>query len=228
MHALSGGAFCITLEPVLALWDFHDSASPKPTDEQLAEALQLVDDDRLVLSGDRMVTLPAGMAIDLGGIAKGYIADKIAGLVQYRVSGAVLNFGGNVYVVGLKPNGSLFNVGIRDPQGDAEESLLVFSCSDTAVVTSGIYERYVEYDGVRYHHILDPETGSSAMNDLASATIVSESSLTADAIATVCMVLGSEKALAFLQENGYDGLLITRDNQVLTTENYPYQIRMMK
>ena len=215
----SGGAFSVTIAPVTALWDFTGGTQRMPTAEELAETLPLVGDSRMTL-GEDTVTLPAGMQIDLGGIAKGYIADRVAELVRGRVSGAVLNFGGNVYTVGEKPDGSAFRVGIRDPQGDEGSYRCVVEVHDDSVVTSGIYERFFELDGVRYHHILDPVTGISADSDLAGATIISHSSMEADAVATACIVKGSEGALELLDTLGLDGLLITRDGVVLTTEGF--------
>jgi len=129
----------------------------------------------------------------------------------------VLSFGGNVYVLGLKPDGTVFNVGIQDPDAATGDSLAVVSTTDFSVVTSGVYERFFEVDGVRYHHILDPQTGLPAHTDLTGATIVEKSSMTADALATACIVLGSEKAAAMLAENGCTGLLITADRRIITT-----------
>lgn len=214
------GAFSITIAPLTALWDFTGGTERMPTDEERLEKLPLVNDSLLRLEEGCMVTLPAGMEIDLGGIAKGYIADQIAAHIRDQVLGAILNFGGNVYVVGQKPDGSPFRVGIRDPLGPEGSSCAVVSVADISVVTSGIYERYFIRDNVRYHHILDPKTGSSAQTDLASATIVSESSMTADAMATACIVMGSEQALSYLSRCGADAVLILRDGTFLSTEGF--------
>ena len=140
--------------------------------------------------------------------------------IQGKVHGATLNFGGNVYAVGIKPDATPFRVGIRDPQGGENDSIAVVSVSDLSVVTSGIYERYFDLDGVRYHHILDPKTGISADSDLASATIVSKSSMTADAMATACIVMGKDQALSYLEAQGMDGVLITRDGTIFTTKDF--------
>ncbi len=227
IHDVSGGAFSITIAPVTALWDFTGGTQRMPTPEELAAALPLVDDSRLILGEEHTVTLPAGMSIDLGGIAKGYIADQAAALCRDRCSGAIINLGGNVYVVGLKPNGSAFRVGVRDPQGDESAIKCVVTVRDTSVVTSGIYERYFMREGIRYHHILDPQTGISADSDLAGVTVICTSSMEADAVATACIVLGSEGALALLNEMGLDGLLITREDRVITTPGFEnaYQLQ---
>ncbi|MBQ8161886.1 MAG: FAD:protein FMN transferase [Clostridia bacterium] len=220
ISASSGHAFSVTIAPVTELWDFTGGTQRMPDDDELAAALPLVDDEALELLGDSMVRLPDGMKVDLGGIAKGYIADRVADLCRDQVIGATLNFGGNVYAVGEKPGSAPFRVGIRDPQGGENSSIAVVSVKDISVVTSGIYERFFVKDGVSYHHILDPESGISAFTDLAGATIICTSSMDADAMATACIVMGREKALAYLQENGMDGLLIDRDNEIYTTPGF--------
>lgn len=209
---ITEGAFAVTIAPLTAMWDFTGGTQRMPTDEERLAALPLVDDSAIILGEGNTVTLPKGVQIDLGGIAKGYIADKVAEMVKDRASGAVLSLGGNVYVLGHKPDGTVFNVGIQDPDGPSP--IAVVSTTDISVVTSGIYERQFEKDGVIYHHILDPKTGLPSQSDLSSATIVARSSMDADALATALIVLGREKALQLMQEQGIQGVLITRDRQV--------------
>lgn len=235
LNRLTGGAFAITIAPLTAQWDFTGGTNRMPTDEERIAALPLVDDEQLTLGENNTVTLPDGMQIDLGGIAKGYIADQVAALVRGRCSGAMLNFGGNVYAVGTKPDGSAYRVGVQDPDDPNNSNPIgvfpvidrsavtsgpigVVSVIDRSVVTSGIYERGFTIDGVRYHHILSPWTGLPSDSDLASATIIAESSMDADALATACIVLGSEKALQLTQENGYPALMILRDGTVMMND----------
>ena len=202
LNRLTGGAFAITIAPLTAQWDFTGGTNRMPTDEER-----------------------------IGGIAKGYIADQVAALVRGRCSGAMLNFGGNVYAVGTKPDGSAYRVGVQDPDEpnssnptgvmsvtNSSGPIGVVSVIDRSVVTSGIYERGFTIDGVRYHHILSPWTGLPSDSDLASATIIAESSMDADALATACIVLGSEKALQLTQENGYPALMILRDGTVMMND----------
>ena len=221
ISAKSGGAFSITIAPISAMWDFTEGTKRMPSDEERLAALPLVDDSRIELLEDSKVRLPEGMMIDLGGIAKGYIADHIAALVRPRCSGAICNFGGNVYAIGSKPDGSAFRVGVRDPQSESGIKCLL-TVRDTSVVTSGIYERWFERDGVIYHHILNPSTGLSSDSDVAGATIIAESSMDADAFATACVVLGSEKAIQLLESLGLPGLIILRDGTILTTQDFPF------
>ena len=218
---LSGRAFTVSIAPVTSLWDFSHGTNRMPTEEERLAALPLVDDTRVRVT-DSTVTLEPGMEIDLGGIAKGYIADQIAALARGRVSGAILNFGGNTYVLGLKPDGSGFRIGVQDPWNDTGMPILAVTVTDLSVVTSGTYERHFEVDGVEYHHILDPQTGLPAETDLVSATIFSVSSMEADAMATACIVLGLEGALDLMEAQGYQGILITRDGQVIATEDFPW------
>lgn len=217
---ISDHDFSVTIAPLVAMWDFVNGTELMPTDAKRLAALPLVDDDKLMLGEDCTVTLPDGMSIDLGGIAKGYIADKIAEMVRGRVTGAMLNFGGNVYVVGHKQDGSAFRIGIQDPMNATGTTFAIVTLTDASVVTSGIYERYFIKDGVQYHHILDPETGISADSDLASATIILDSSMTADAYATACIVKGKDEALKMLEAQGLDAFLITREGEVALTKGF--------
>ena len=214
ISAMTGGAFSVTIAPLTAMWDFTGGTQRMPADEQRIAALPLVDDSAIILGENNTVTLPAGMEIDLGGIAKGYIADKVAEMLRGKASGVILSLGGNVYVLGLKPDGTTYNVGIQDPDGGSGSVLAVVNTTDCSVVTSGIYERKFEKDGVTYHHILDPVDGLPSRSDLASATIVAQSSMDADALATALIVLGREKALQLMADKGIEGVLITRDRQV--------------
>ena len=217
---MTGHAFSVTVAPLTALWDFTGGTQRMPTDEERLAALPLVDDDAMVLGDGFTVTMKPGMEVDLGGIAKGYIADKLAEKTAGRATGGTLNFGGNVYAVGVKPDGSDFRLGINDPFAPEQGIIGVITGHDITVVTSGTYERYFEKDGVRYHHILDPKTGISAQTDLVSVTIVGKSSMDADAFATACIVLGSEEALALLEEKQFDAVLVDQEGYIMLTEHF--------
>ncbi len=221
LSAMTDGAFSVTIAPLSALWDFTRGTRRMPTEAERLAALPLVDDQAIVLGADGAVTLPAGMQIDLGGIAKGYIADRVADLARGRCTCMVLSLGGNVYVTGQKSDGTYNTVGIQDPQKPTGTPLWVLFLRDISVVTSGTYERgFYGPDALWYHHILDPKTGTSARSDLASASFVLPSSMDADALATACIVMGSEKALALCQTHGLDAMFITRDGKTLTTNGF--------
>ena len=221
ISAATGGAFSITIAPLSAMWDFTDGTKRMPTDAERLAALPLVDDSAIALGEGNTVTLPAGMQVDLGGIAKGYIADQIAALLRPLCMGAIISLGGNTYVVGDKPDGSYNTIGVQDPFSTTGNLEGVLFCKNISVVTSGTYERgFAGEDGKWYHHILDPKTGLPAETDLVSATLVLTSSMTADALATAFIVAGSERALSLATELGVDALFITSDGRTLATEGF--------
>ncbi len=216
---LSGGAFDITMRPVTALWDF--STQTVPDSAVLAEAVSMVDYRRLTVA-DTTVTLPTG-ALEPGGIAKGYIADRLCDLLRAGgATSALIDLGGNIVVLGKKGKTD-WRVGIKDP-ADTAELCAVVSGSDLSVVTSGIYERGFTKDGVRYHHLLSPETGMPVQNELASVTIVSKSSVQADALSTACFVLGEEQGMALAASlDGVEALFVRRDGTMRATAGLSYE-----
>ena len=189
-----------------------------PDAEKIARAAKLVDYTKLELEGNT-VRLPAGMMIDPGGIAKGYIADSVkAWLMDKGVRHAILSFGGNVVGIGTKPDGSDWKVGIQDIDKATGEYMLVSRNNGGSTVTSGIYERGFDLDGVRYHHLLSTETGWPVQNELASVTIFSDSSMLGDALSTTAFVLGTEEGTRLIESlEGIEALFIARDRTVTMT-----------
>ena len=215
---LSGGAFDVTIAPVSTLWDFTSGANTVPDAGTIAEAAEKVDYRKIRIDGNN-VTLPAGMMIDLGGIAKGYIADAVkAKLEAAGISSAILSFGGNIVGIGEKPDGSAWRVGIQDIDEPTGTSMMVTFNYGGSTVTSGIYERGFEADGTYYHHILSSETGWPVQNELASVTIFSESSMLGDALATAAFALGTEKGGRLIENlDGIEALFVARDRSVTGT-----------
>ena len=213
--ALSGGAFDVTIAPVSTMWNFTGENPVLPDAEEIAQAAERVDYTKLTEEGNT-VTLPAGMMIDLGGIAKGYIADRIKAYLEERgVKNAILSFGGNIVAIGLKPDGTEWKVGIQDIDRPTGEYMLVARNTGGSTVTSGIYERGFDLDGIRYHHLLSPETGWPVQNELASVTIFSESSMEGDALSTAAFVLGTEAGLRLIESlEGVEAVFIARDRTV--------------
>lgn len=218
VSSLSGGLFDVTIAPVSTLWDFTSGAAVLPDADAIAEAAERVDISKLTVEGNA-VTLPAGMMIDLGGIAKGYIADAVKGYLEGRgVRSAILSFGGNIVAIGQKPDGTCWKVGIQDIDRPTGEYMLVAKNFGGSTVTSGIYERGFDLDGVRYHHILDPGTGWPIQNELASVTIFSDSSMWGDALATGAFALGTEKGAAMIEAlEGIEAVFIARDRTATYT-----------
>ena len=221
---LSGGVFDVTIAPVSTLWDFTSGTAVLPDADVLAEAAKLVDYTKIVLEGNT-VTLPAGMMIDLGGIAKGYIADRVKAYLEERgVEHAILSFGGNVVAIGTKPDGQEWVVGIQDIDAPTGEAMLKTRMGGGSIVTSGIYERNFEVDGIWYHHLLDPATGWPVQNELASVTIRSESSMEGDAVSTAAFVLGKEEGMRLVESlEGFEAIFIERDRTVTGTSGANYE-----
>ena len=212
---MSGGAFDISIAPASTLWDFTSGEAVLPDAAKLAEAAARVDYTQVRLEGNT-VTLPEGMMIDLGGIAKGYIADRVKEYLEERgTEHAILSFGGNIVAIGKKPDGTDWKVGIQDIDKPTGAYMLVAANRGGSTVTSGIYERGFELDGVYYHHLLNPKTGWPEQNELASVTILSESSMEGDALATAAFILGTEKGLELINSlEGIEAVFIARDRGV--------------
>ena len=213
---LSGGAFDLTIESVSALWDFKADKPTVPSSDAIAQAVSHVDYTKVDIQ-DNTVTLEDPEAgIDLGAIAKGYIADQVKTYLKKQgIKHAIINLGGNVDVIGTKPDGSKYNIGIQKPFDESGEAITSVQLKDQTVVTSGIYERYFKKNGKLYHHILDPRTGYPCENNLYSVSIITDSSTKADALSTTCFLLGYEKGMELIQSmDGVEAIFITDDEKV--------------
>lgn len=216
------GAFNVAMEPLMELWGFTSGNYQIPKEEELAEKLALTDASKVTVEEEnREISLETeGMKIDLGGIAKGYTSEKLMEIFEEQgLTSAMVSLGGNVQVLGKKPDGSLWRVAIQNPDSD-EAYLGVLETSDKAVITSGGYERYFEENDVVYHHILDPETGYPADNGYVSVTIVSEDGSLADALSTALFVMGPEKAELYWKEHSdsFDAIFLTTEGELAVTE----------
>lgn len=201
----SNGAFDITIAPLSILWNFQGENPTVPPEEEISALVKEVDYTKVHVEGNS-ITLDAPVkAIDLGGIAKGYIADKVDDFLETNnVTSAIINLGGNIYTVGTKPDGGNFNIGIQDPSKTDGSILGYVAVSNKSIVTSGSYERYFIQDGKRYHHILNPSTGYPVENGLSSVTIISDESIDGDALSTTCFVLGKDEGMKLI--NNLDGI----------------------
>ncbi len=203
---LSGGKFDITIYPVSSLWDFNNNVIPSRN--EIAEALKNVDYQSIEINGNNINL--NGKKIDLGGIAKGYIADR---LLEYfkenEVPEGIIDLGGNLVVFGERD----YTVGIKQPFSDGIAAKI--KLRNKTVVTSGTYERYIKKGDVLYHHILDKSTGYSCNSDLASATIISDLSFDADALSTVCILSGLDKARELIEGiNNTEAIFIDTDGKL--------------
>jgi len=215
------GAFNILIGNVMDLWGFGTENPAVPTEEALVEALTRTDYHKIVLDEkNSTIYLPEkGMVIDLGGVAKGYATDKaVAALKDLGIENALINAGGNVYVLGKRADGTPWKVGVRDPQ-DPEEIKKVLQGRDTAFVSSGDYQRYFEADGIRYHHILDPADGYPARAS-AGTTIIMKSATIADILSTSLFVKGPGEGInlaeKFIEVDA--AMIITGDGKIYETK----------
>ena len=214
---LSNGAFDVTIGEVSSLWDFRSDDHIVPSDDDISKALSTVDYNNITVSGDE-VTLAAGK-LDLGGIAKGYISDRLRDyLISEGVTSASISLGGNVYILGTKPDGDLFTVGIQKPFSEDSTPATTIQVRDKSVVTSGVYQRYFEKDGKLYHHLLDTKTGYPIDNDLYSVTIISDDSVDGDALSTMVFSMGLKKGMDYVESTpGIDAIFIDSSGNVLET-----------
>lgn len=242
---VSDGLFDITIGKASALWDFHEAEdvggdesaaeSLLPDEADLAAAVKHVDYTKVAVNGLSVKLGDPDMEIDLGGIAKGYIADRVTEFLEERgVVSAVVDLGGNIVAIGGKTSGllaeeaaeseSVFNIGIKDPQSEVGELLAVFPAHDKTVVTSGTYERFLIQDGVKYHHILDPATGWPINNDVLSVTIVADKgcAVDADGLSTTCLALGVEKGIDLIMDlDGVEAVFVDGDGSLHVTSDFP-------
>lgn len=213
------GALDLSIYPIVRAWGFTTGSYQVPDEEAIQSLLPLVDYTQIQYDAAiGVVTLPEGMEIDLGSVAKGYAGQLVAQMLRGNgVESALLNFGGNVQTVGAKPDGSPWQIGIKDPQG--EDAMMVLSVEDQAVVTSGGYERYFEQDGQTYWHIMDPSTGHPADSGLISVTIVGDEGVVCDGLSTALFVMGLEKAAdLWAQSCDFEAVFVTASGEVYITE----------
>ncbi len=202
---LSKGYFDITIRPLSKLWDFKNNIIP--SNNEIADALKNIDYQAIEING-RLVNLNRKQ-IDLGGIAKGYIADKITDyLKQNGTESGIVNLGGNVVTFGME-----CKVGINRPFGS--DNIAILKLEDKSVVTSGIYQRYIKEGDKIYHHILDKTTGYGVENELSSVTVIGDSSLDCDALSTVLLLLGTEKGMKLIEEtDGFEAVFINKNEEI--------------
>ena len=223
----TGGAFDPTIYPVVRLWGIGTDHAHVPTGAQIADERARVGWDCVsVIKTGKFYEIRIGsaerkkMALDLGGIAKGYVADVVAGMLRGSgVKCALIDLGGNIYAIGRAPQGRPWKLGIQHPDKPRGEYFGILEAEDVSVVTSGPYERFFIKNGVRYHHIFDPKTGRPASSDLASVSIVSRNSATADALCTALFVMGFDKSVKFLTAHrDVEAILLRGDRTVFITE----------
>ncbi len=208
------GVFDITIGPVSELWDFKSENPQLPSDTDIKEALLKVDYRKVRIDGNTVTFDSKDTMLDLGAVAKGYAADCVKGfLISCGVESGFINMGGNVQTIGRKPDGTLWNVGIQKPFAERGTVLETVEVDNESVVSAGIYERYFEFDEKQYYHILDPRTGYPVKTDLNQVTIVCDESALGDVLSTSCLLLGEERAKAFLEDIGFSNIWLHLNDQ---------------
>lgn len=222
--ALTEGKIDPTVAPLMELWDFtSDRPKSVPQEEAIQFLLPHIAFEKIQCE-DGFVTLADPEAeLDLGFLAKGYIADRLKEYLQnHGIKSGIIDLGGNILTIGAKPDGSPYRIGVKKPFSSAGTAMAVLPVQDRSVVSSGVYERYFEQDGQLYHHILDPDTGYPVSNGLLSVTILSDSSLEGDALSTACFVLGLEEGMRLIEDTpGAEAIFITEDYELHRSSGLP-------
>ncbi|NOZ69463.1 MAG: FAD:protein FMN transferase, partial [Deferribacteres bacterium] len=235
---ITGGAFDPTIAPVVSLWNFSkDVSAPSiPSRDTVEDALRHVDYRKIEINtaASEIYLTEKGMEIDLGGIAKGYAADRaVEALKAEGIKAALVAVAGDIRGFGLNPAGQGWRLGIQDPRPETvserpwEDIVATLELRDKAISTSGDYQRFFIKDGRRYFHILDPGTGFPAETDLISVTVIAPEGYVTDSLATAVFVLGVEKGMKLLESMGIDGVLICADKKILLTENLKGKINIL-
>lgn len=220
-HA-SAGAFNVAVGSIAELWDFSGRTTALPSDEEVEQARQRMEQAVVSLEGN-CVQVPAGTTIDLGGIAKGYICDCVAdSLREDGATSGILNFGGNVVTIGNHPEGRPWQVGLQSPTAGRDKEIFAsIASTDNAVVTSGVYERAFALNGQLYHHIIDPRTCYPAELNTTSATVIAEDGMLADALATALLIMEEEAGFALLEQFGAKGVALNTKHNLRYSQGLP-------
>lgn len=215
---ISRGYFDISIGPLVSLWDINSGEASVPEQSEIDRALSCMGySDIIINKADSTVFLKReGMAIDLGGIAKGYASDGVREiLLKHGISSAMVNLGGNIFAVGRKNKDTKWAIGIQSPFEDRGTSIGRILVEDTAVITSGPYERFFIEDGVRYHHILNPFTGYPVVNNIEGVSVYCRSGIDGDALSTTFFSFGIEKGLELAERlDETEVIYITKDREL--------------
>lgn len=224
------GTFDPTIRPLVSLWGIGTKSEKIPSSTEIRDRLNLVNYKDIILNrNDNSISLKKqNQSIDVGGIAKGYAADEVINIFKkYKIKSALVDLGGNIFVLGSKETGTLWNVGIQNPFGKRGEYIGVLSVKDKSIVTSGNYERYFTKGNNRFHHIIDPRTGYPSQSKIISVTIISDKSLDGDGLSTGVYIMGIEKSLSIIESlEGIDAIFITEDKNVYITSGIKDNLKL--
>ncbi|MFX3617311.1 MAG: FAD:protein FMN transferase [Sporolactobacillus sp.] len=217
----SNGTFDLTIGPLSRLWHIGFPDARKPAQSEIDKVLPLIDYQKMVLNDSRQTVFlkEKGMRLDLGAIAKGFITDEaVAVLKAHGVHSAIVDLGGNIFVVGKGPSGNRWNVGIQNPFSPHGEIAGKIAESNKTIVTSGIYERFIKVGGKTYHHLLNPDNGYPFNNDIASVSVVTDRSIDGDCLSTTLFAEGVKAGFEKAEKlKGVEAIFITRDKKIYLT-----------
>lgn len=221
LYKSTEGAFDITVYPLMEEWGFTTGIYQVPKKSRIEELRKKTDASLIEYDkAKELLSLPEGVKIDFGGIAKGYASSRVMEIFEeYDIVSGMVSLGGNVHLYKKKTDGSLFKVAVEDPKGTSDY-IGILEAEDKAVITSGGYERYFEQDGEKWHHILDPKTGYPADTGITSVTIISSDGTLADGLSTALFVMGKDRALEYWRENkeDFDVILVEEDGSITITQ----------
>lgn len=220
------GMLDITIYPILKEWGFTTKRFQVPSEEEIAEAIQNIDYKKVILTGNT-ISIPENVALDFGAVAKGYVSERISELLKKQgITSAIINLGGNIQLLGSKPDGSDFKISVQHPSN--RDSLGILELSEQNIATSNDTERFFEdADGKRYGHIINPKTGKPVENDLVSVVVISNCGGVSDALSTALYVMGKEKAIEYwYDKQNFEMLLLTRNDELYVTSVLEKQFKI--
>lgn len=213
INKLTDGAFDITIYPLCELWDVKNASVP-PSGNDIKNALEKVGSGEIEIKDGYLIKHENTM-LDFGGIAKGYLSDELRALMSdYGIKKGLINLGGNVVTIGKKGKNKPWNIGIADPN-NPNEAITSISASDTNVITSGAYQRYFEYNGKIYHHIISPYTGYPSESGLSSVTVSGKGGALCDGMSTAAFILGREKGEKLIKDLNLSAVFVTTDGEIV-------------
>jgi len=224
----SGGAFDLTVGPLVSLWGIGKEEQRIPLRQEILDALPLINWRNVELDRQKKSVFLKikGMSLDLGAIAKGYAADEAVKIIKRGgVKRAIIDLGGNIVVLGEKKDGSLWNVGIQNPDKNRGDVIGFLQLTEKTIVTSGVYERFFEENNQRYHHLFDPSRGYPAKNGLLSVTLITDISMDADALSTALFVLGYEEGKKLIASlPGTEAFFVFEDRSIIMTDGINFTL----
>jgi len=219
---VSDGAFDATIGPLVAAWGFHYKKELEMTPEMADSIRQLVDYQKIIIIDNKVVKANPNMTLDFNAVAQGYTTDLICKFLEIKgIESYLVDVGGEIFAKGTKPNGEMWTIGIEKPAEnfDSERAVQIkLKIKDKGIVTSGNYRKYIEKDGIRYSHSINPKTGYPVEHSLLSATVIADNASWADCLATICMLVGKEKASKLLEGQGVEAYFIYVENGVIKSE----------